>query len=183
MEYEIWGMYPPPIGGVSIHIKRLLGALNEIGRVTLKDFKPKDVYTVDFVKPVKNPLKELFILLFSSKRVIHIEQFSYLLFVSLLIFAGRHHYGITIHNQRSVAIRSKVKILLCRIFFKKCSFIIMNDKLFSEKFANKFDVELQKIHILPAFLPPLLSEQKGLPRYVKDFKLKHDFVLSANCII
>ena len=56
----------------------------------------------------------------------------------------------------------------------------MNDRQFSEKFVDKFNVAPSKIHILPAFIAPTESERIGLPKYVLDFKAKHDFILSAN---
>lgn len=180
MKYEIWGIYPPPVGGVSVHLKRLITALNSFGNVVLKDFKPKKQYVVNYVKPVFNPYVEVISLLFSKKKTIHNEQFSCFVFLCLLIFGFRHKIGITIHNQRSLMIKSRIKMIVCKLFFRKCFFIIMNDKTFSERFARKFNVDFHKIHILPAYIPPSESERLGLPGCVLEFKKKHDFVLSAN---
>ena len=135
---ELWGIYPPPVGGVSIHIKRLILSLNNFGYVTLKDFKPKKHYQFDFIKPVCHPLWEIVSLLIVKRRIIHIEQFSYIFFLSFLLFGWRHKFGITIHNQRSILITSKIKILICKLFFRRCRFIIMNDKSFSKLFLEKF---------------------------------------------
>lgn len=180
LSIEIWGMYPPPIGGVSMHIRRLICALNKIGRVTLKDFIPKQHYEVDFVIPVHKPYKEVLGLIFSRRRLIHNEHFSYLLFLCFLLFGRKHVIGMTIHNQRSLLIKSKMKELICKMFFRQCQFIIMNDEFFSYKFSEKFKIPHDKIHILPAFLPPDISERRGLPDFVLDFRKTHDFIISAN---
>lgn len=180
MQYEIWGLYPPPIGGVSIHIKRLASQLNMYERVVLRDFKPKESYQYDYIEPVRNPFFVAIQLLFMSKRIIHVEQFSLLIFSAFILLGRRHHVGLTLHNQRSITIKNPVKKLICRFFFKQCDFIIMNDEQFSKRFVSYYKVNADKIHILPAFLPPDDSERKGLPVAVKKLRDKHDFVLSAN---
>lgn len=180
MIVEVWGIYPPPIGGVSIHIKRLIIQLNRIERVILKDFKPKRSYPFDYIFPVNNPIWEIIRLPFIERRLIHVEQFSYALFALLLLFGWKHKLGFTVHNQRSVLISSKAKIKLCALFFKRCCFLIMNDGGFKPKFAKFFNLPEEKIHILPAFLPPNDVERDGLPFAVKEFRQNHEFLISAN---
>lgn len=177
---ELWGLYPPPVGGVSIHIKRLIYELNRITRVYLKDFKPKKTYPFDYIIPVKNPVFEILKLPFVEKKIIHVEQFSYVLFLLLLVFGWKHKVGITMHNQRSVLISSWIKRKLCCFFFKKCNFIIMNDGEFKSRFASFFNVPENIIHVLPAFLPPNDTEKSGLPDSVMDFRTTHKFLISAN---
>ena len=180
LNIEIWGLYPPPLGGVSIHIKRLVSQLNKYERVVLMDFKPKSSYQYDFIEPVICPVFAALKLLFCPKRIIHVEQFSYLIFLSLSLLSWRHKVGLTLHNQRSLFIKSTYKKLICRLFFKRCDFIIMNDEHFSRKFASFYDVNPSIIHILPAYLPPEESEKKGLPAVVTEFRKQHPFLLSAN---
>lgn len=177
---EIWGVYPPPIGGVSMHVKRLVLSINKIGYVCLKDFKPKRNYSEYFIEPVFNPIKEVISLLFVKKKIIHNQQFSIFVFICLLIFGCRHKIGMTIHNQRSLNINNAIKMWICKLFFRKCSFIIMNDEAFSYKFSEKFGVPLPKIHIQPAFIKQDASERKGLPLEIMEFRNKHDLLLSAN---
>ena len=177
---EIWGLYPPPLGGVSIHIKRLISDLNKYERVILKDFKPKKCYQYDYIEPVRNPLNAALQLLFEKKKIIHVEQFSLLIFSAFLLLGRKHHVGLTLHNQRSITIKNPIKKLICRFFFKQCDFIIMNDKQFAKRFVSHYKVDAKKICILPAFLPPDKSEKKGLPAVVMEFRRKHDFLLSAN---
>lgn len=177
---EIWGLYPPPVGGVSIHIKRLIWGLNKYERVILKDFKPKSDYPYDYIIPVRHPILEIVKLPFINKRIIHIEQFSYTLFVLLLLFGFRHKIGITMHNQRSILITSRLKRGVCALFFKRCNFIIMNDGCFMYKFSSFFNVPIENIYLLPAFLPPNDIERAGLPDSVKVFRNQHEFMLSAN---
>ena len=180
MIVELWGLYPPPIGGVSIHIKRLIVGMNKKMRVFLKDFKPKEEYAYDYIIPVKVPIWEILKLPFIKKRIIHVEQFSLALFIALLVSGWKHYLGITIHNQRSILITSKIKNAICRCFFNRCRFIIMNDNKFKNSFVHFFKVKEEKIHVLPAFLPPTEAERRGIPAFVNDFKSCHTFIVSAN---
>ena len=180
MNVEIWGLYPPPLGGVSIHIMRLMHQLNLYEYVLLKDFKPKDSYSYGYIFPVKYPIFEAIKLFFLKKRIIHVEQFSLLIFIAILVLGRKHVVGITLHNQRSISIKHPLKKKKCEYFFKKCAFIIMNDNKFSKIFSLYYHVSPDKIHILPAFLPPGVDERKGLPDNVLRFKKKHDYLLSAN---
>lgn len=41
MKIELWGSYSPPIGGVSIHVMRLLHSLNKKRFILLRNFKGK----------------------------------------------------------------------------------------------------------------------------------------------
>ena len=81
MKKEIWGFYPPPVGGISIYCKRLAEKLYAKDKqIVLRNFvnsKSDNEYVVD----VKSRLWEFLKLLFVPKRVIH-AQFTnfYLLF-------------------------------------------------------------------------------------------------------
>ena len=74
MKIEIWGTYPPPIGGVSIHIYRLIHSLHTIdSSVVLRNFG-KQVSNISYVKHVSYPWMEFLLLPFRKKRIIHLHS-------------------------------------------------------------------------------------------------------------
>ena len=75
MKIEIWGTYPPPIGGVSIHIYRLIHSLHTIdSSVVLRNFG-KQVSNISYVKHVSYPWMEFLLLPFRKKRIIHLHSY------------------------------------------------------------------------------------------------------------
>lgn len=180
-EIQLWGLYPPPIGGVSIHIMRLIHSLNGYERIELLDFKPKKEYNVDYVTPVKSKIFELIKLAIGRKKIIHVHMTSPLFFLSLMLFGFRHSIGITMHNQRAIKDNNIIKKNIYKLFFNHCSFIIMNDAKYSERFAKCFKLrDKSKIHIVPAFILPTEQERIGILPKVKTFREAHDFMISAN---
>ncbi len=178
---ELWGSYPPPIGGVTIYLKRLLEHLCESVEVQLIDFsgvpKPSKVPNVRacYFLPI-----EVLRLLFGKSKIIHLNSFSFMMSLCFLLFGWRHKYGITIHNQRGILIKSRLKRIVYSYFLNRCDFIIMNDNNYKEKFARFFKVKEEKIFVLPAFIAPTNMERRGIPVEVLKFREKHSFLISAN---
>ena len=82
MKIEIWGTYPPPIGGVSIHIYRLIHSLHTIdSSVVLRNFG-KQVSNISYVKHVSYPWMEFLLLPFRKGLFIFIQ----IIFLHLLYF-------------------------------------------------------------------------------------------------
>jgi glycosyltransferase involved in cell wall biosynthesis len=102
MKIEIWGTYPPPIGGVSIHIYRLIHSLHTIdSSVVLRNFG-KQVSNISYVKHVSYPWMEFLLLPFRKKRIIHLHSNNIFAFALFLLFGGRHKVGVTLHNQNLI---------------------------------------------------------------------------------
>ena len=181
MKIEIWGTYPPPIGGVSIHIKRLIHSINTLNSVCLKNFS-KYPYkgTSDYIINIHCALFEFISLLWCKKKVIHIHSNSYITFFAFLIFGQRHKLGITLHNQRLGQSIPKIQQTIVSSFFEKVQFIILNDENYSKKIIKKYCIDTNKMYIIPAFIPPLNIERKGLPDSITDFKNSHKFLISSN---
>lgn len=67
MKKEIWGFYPPPIGGISIYCKRLAEKLHAIDEsVIMRDFAQSG-YESECVMRVKNRILEFLKLPLSPK--------------------------------------------------------------------------------------------------------------------
>lgn len=178
---ELWGKMPPPLGGVTIYLKRLLGGLLGYTDVEVVDFsRGKKQVNYTNTRLANSLPKELLHLLFGTPKIIHLNSFNLLLAICFILFGWRHQYGITIHNQRGVRIKSPLKRKVMSMFLNRCSFIIMNDGEYKKRFAAFFQVGEDKIHILPAFIAPQETERRGLPSEVIGFKNKHDFLISGN---
>lgn len=181
---EIWGKLPPPIGGVTIYLKRLADRLSKYTNVEVVDFsKIHKEFGVPYARASYSLPKELIHLLFGPPRVIHLNSFNVMLAACFLLLGWRHKYGITIHNQRGVLIKSNVKKIIFSLFLNRCSFIIMNDDNYRTKFSSYFNIKRNNIHILPAFIIPDNSERLGLPEEVRQFRKLHDYLLSANAFM
>ncbi len=180
MKIELWGTYPPPIGGVSIHVYRLIHNLHKLdSEIVLKDFGSGNS-GFSYVKSVKSKWWEFLRLLFVSPKIIHLHSNNIKAFLLLYLFGSKHQIGITIHNKNLVKIKSGLQKCIVRCFLKKVSFIILNDEDYKNALINKFHCKKDKIHILPAFLPPIEAEYKGLDDDILDFRKQHHFLLSAN---
>lgn len=180
MQIELWGTYPPPIGGVSMHVYRLIHYLHLLDpEIILKNFGTKDPNLV-YVKTVKRKWIAFGQLLFAPTKIIHLQSNNVVAFLGLLVFGVKHKIGITIHNKNLVAVKSRIKCCIIRCFLKKVSFIILNDVDYKYALIKKFNCKEEKIHILPAFLPPIKMEFKGLDEDILAFRKKHKYLLSAN---
>lgn len=180
MKIELWGTYPPPIGGVSIHLYRLVHRLYRRGvPVLLRNFgesRPR----IPYVKTVAHPGIEFLFLLLKKKRIIHLHSNRFSALLLLLVLGIRHKIGITLHNQNLIREKSFIKKMVIRMFFHRASFVIMNDKDYCCRLCDAFGCDGKNFHILPAFLPPEESEYLGLGEDVLKFRQQHSFLISAN---
>lgn len=176
---EIWGVYPPPLGGVSIHVKRLIHGLNKYRLVLLRNYGTK-VKGYEYIKNVTYLPLLIFSLLWGRNRIIHVHSNSYIIFLFLLLFGTRHKIGVTLHNQRIARVKSPFKQFVFTLFLRRADFIILNSKKYSEILIQKYRLSENRLHVLPAFILPMESEYCGLPKDVLDFRKKCTYLISAN---
>jgi hypothetical protein len=178
---EIWSTYPPPYGGVSVHSMRLYETLkiNQSVKLVFKDFNGLEVHQDNHIIKVNNFPYEFCSLLFKRNRIIHLHSNNLNLWIAIGLLIFRHSFIITIHNQNLRTITSRIKNFLLKIFLKKVKYLILNDSDLSEFLLAKFHLKKEKIKILPAFIPPLESEQIGLNREFIEFRNKYKFVVST----
>ena len=180
MKIEIWGTYPPPIGGVSIHIYRLIHSLHTIdSSVVLRNFG-KQVSNISYVKHVSYPWMEFLLLPFRKKRIIHLHSNNIFAFALFLLFGGRHKVGVTLHNQNLIKKTSFIKKKIIQVFLRHAAFVVLNDDNYLLKLCSHFHCSRNNFHILPAFLPPTQAEYIGLSEDILFFRKQHSFLLSAN---
>ncbi len=179
MRKEIWGFYPPPLGGISIYCKRLVDKLHgKEPSVILRNFaksKSRKEYVVD----VSNPLWEFVCLLFVKKRIIHSQFTNIYLLLLLYIFGARHPLIMTLHNRRLVLLCGW-KRRVVNLLFRRARYIIYNDSTYTAELQKKYDIEENKIVILPTYISPLNEECKGLTPEIETFCNKYEYTISAN---
>lgn len=179
---EIWGTYPPPIGGVTIHLKRLYDILHKIDKegFLFKNFNGN--YHNDFKRiiKVKSKFFEFIKLLTSINRIYHLHSNSTASMFLFLALARRSLYGITIHNKSFETKHSLVKELIISKFFKKCSFIFINDIRYAKFLCNKYNIRRNKVHTVSAFIPPSLPERPKIPIEVKELRKIKKYLISAS---
>lgn len=180
MNIELWGSYPPPIGGVSIHVMRLIHALNEYRFVLLRNFKGNKKVSFKYVHNVRYPLWEFVSLLMKRKRIIHLHSNNVYTFLALYMTGFRHHIGVTLHNKRLIDETSFIRRSIIKRFLKKASFVILNDPHYKQLLLEKEWIKEETSYVLPAFIPPTNQERCGVNETIRTFRTRHPFLISAN---
>lgn len=150
------GPAPNNIGGISIHIRRLVQLL-------------KNEYFFDFVDEGHNRyegifnLRSLNILIYLHKLfkadIVHIHSGIFILRIFHIIVSKiilKKYTVVTIHRDPSVEKKNKYN----KFFLKKCNHVILVNKIGYD--LMKTDSE-SKYHLLPAFLPPIIENEPYLP--------------------
>lgn len=180
MKVELWGTYPPPIGGVSIHVYRLIHSLHKLdSSIILRDFG-KSKSNISYVKKVSYRWLEFFSLPFRKKRVIHLHSNNLLAFTLLILLGKRHKIGVTLHNQNLIKETSFVRKKIIQGFLRRAAFVVLNDNNYLLRLCSYFHCSKNNFYVLPAFLPPDRSEYLGLSEDILSFRKQHSFLLSAN---
>ena len=174
------GAYPPPLGGVSVHLKRLIGHLKSNGYLVQifdpsKNFGSKAAMLIAFFKVV----------LTNNYDIIHIHYFSFQrAFVLIpLRFIKRFKIYFTDHNQKLFS-KGHVKRLLTRKFFNYVDYlIVVNDHILDYYINNKVKLP-KRVLVQNAFIvPPLNEETNILNTYTRETKVfleTHHPLLAAN---
>lgn len=179
---EIWGTYPPPFGGVTVHIKRLF--------YHLKKRKNLSVQMLNFNGNIHNPEENIFkvdftiapflLLPFKKKKLIHFHSRKIIGWVLMRLFGFRHLKMVTLHNQILRKSNGKFKKKLTAFGLNGFDKILLNDKEYGMFLHEKFKVSLKKMHFIPAFISPLKSEFKRLPEEILKFRKEKQYLISAN---
>ncbi len=179
MKKEIWGFYPPPIGGISIYCKRLAEKLCvKDNMVVMRNFASSRSDR-PYVKDVKNRLFEFLKLPFVARRVIHSQFTNFWFLLLLYIFGWRHRLILTLHNRRIILLKGWKRKVVNRLF-KRARYIIYNDATYTPQLADVYDIDQSKIVLLPTYISPVSDEAKGLTADIAGFIAAHEYTLSAN---
>ena len=179
MKKEIWGFYPPPIGGISIYCKRLAEKLHAIDEsVIMRDFAQSG-YESECVMRVKIRILEFLKLPFVPKRLIHAQFTNFYLLMMLYLFGWKHYIVLTLHNRRIVLLDGWKRKVVNQLF-RRAKYIIYNDPAYTALLREKYDIDSGKIVLLPTYMAPEQSEVKGLTTELEEFINKHEYSISSN---
>ena len=204
MKIDIIGSYPPPYGGISIHIKRLSEHLNEVGiKHTIYDTAAllstntplrKGGNVVPITSPIKWALKYLF---FSNSDIVHLDaagDWKLRLYSGLVIGLIRRKkvvitnngsdlvwpYAISCLRKPDSSFSAKLITKLVIYSHKRASFIICVNPDIRELMLS-LGVRPERTEIVPAFIPPVVKKEDitRIPQEVLDFIESHTPVISA----
>lgn len=186
MKIALIGPYPPPYGGISVHIQRMAAHLEaeDIECVIYDDSgTEKSEKNVICINNLKRWLPKYFF--FAKEDVIHYHNPNWILRIifGLMVFWGKKTI-ISIHGESlSDSLKSagwfQKKIMIFAL--KYTSFIIaLNPKI--GELALSTGVKPENMEIIPSFIPPTISEDDlaKVPQEVWDFIDSHSPVISAN---
>lgn len=179
MKIILVGIYPPPFGGVAVHLKRLLHGLKESCQISLIDVSKIDSNEENVINMTES--KMLFYLFFKQeKSIVHFHIFSVKLVMALFLLSLRHRTIITFHNERFIQTLKSSGILIFHFSKFLMNYvhhvIVLNDKC--KKLAEQIIKDKTKIKILPNFIP--LQNVPSPNEEIIRFRKKHEFVLSSN---
>jgi glycosyltransferase involved in cell wall biosynthesis len=184
----IIGTVPPPYGGVTVHVQRLMEKLDEFNI----DYVLYDVFGVereekeDRIIRIKHP--KLWILkyfLSPDKEIIHNHTTDWKgqLIVGLMGLLGKRTIS-TLHSEKLIKSWKdynviKRKAIQCALK-SSTSLIVVNSDI--KEFCLSIGVDPDKIFLIPAFIPPVLDNEEinEIPLNVRDFLESHYPIISAN---
>lgn len=163
------GTYPPPFGGVTIHIKRFINLFDakefEIG---VLDLNKKKLFRGEDILSTSNAIR--IIIFFFKADIIHLHiQNNLKIAIILISKLFRKNVIYTQHNSRigNVLIWKVLNLFCDRI-------ILVNSNNIEHRLINK-----DKIKVIPAFLPP--DKLDLLPDYVTIKISNYKYIFSSNC--
>ena len=179
MKVEIWGVFPPPLGGISVYCKRLAEILHDMDPsvVLLNFFSSRS--GCGYVRDVRFKLWEFIRLLFVKHRIIHVQLRNVWFLTALYLVGFRHEIVITIHN-RKMLLQEGWRGRMMRRFLSRTRAIIFNDPQFTDLLVDKFGIDESLVTILPTFIPPTDAERRGVPAVIDEFCKKHRYNISTN---
>jgi glycosyltransferase involved in cell wall biosynthesis len=179
---EIWGVYPPPIGGISMYCRRLVESLHLIDdNVSMLNFAHSKT-NIEYVRDVRYPIFEFLKLPFVSRKIIHVQLRNVYFLVLLYMFGWRHSIVITLHNRKMLLLKGWQKYII-NLFLKRTKHIIYNDDKFTEELLSMYSIDSSKISILPTYMSPSEEERKGLASDIENFINVHKYTISTNASV
>lgn len=161
---DIIGPYPPPFGGISIHISRMLPLLraSEIQVTVYNQYNFEDDSSC--IIATNKSIFWWVLYLFKTKGlIVHIHQFAWFQFpyVFLLSKISRSKIFFTIHNERLLEVNWLVrKVMIWLLKYSSIDHIIVVSKSLSE---NMTSAGVKSVEWLPAYVPPNNNGGKSLP--------------------
>ncbi len=180
------GPYPPPYGGIAIHIQRLKEQLEKRGyECVVYELGRQEPSEKNIIR-IKNSKKWLLkYFIFAKDDVIHFHNPDWRMRVimGLMGLLGKKTV-ISIHGESlsdSLKEGSWFRKQIIKFGLKHTSFVIADNEKIKD-IVLSLKVKQQKVACVSAFIPPIVKEDdyQKVPRYVWDFIHQHRPVISAN---
>ncbi len=181
----IIGPYPPPYGGISVHLERLIPFLDKLGYFFI-------LYNISTTRSIHNKVISInrfktiyfiIICLFKKGKIFHLYSPNWyvrLIFAFFTMFR-KGKFIISIQGPSiSDALKSKFKIrgnITKWIINCMDKIIACNNQIKSE--CIEFINDPNKVLMIPAFIPPLDNEIDDPPKYILDYIRKHSPTIVA----
>jgi len=183
MEIIQIGLYPPPYGGVSIHIKRLHEKLLLAGFNSLVVNLSKSGAKVETNVISKYGKLGWIIPVFFRKEkcVFHFHNCSVLVYLCSFLFSLRHIVVLSVHNPRNFEnylSSNSIRRRIYRILLSPFNYIIVDNQE-TLNLGKELLKSTRKFRVIPEFIPP--AEIPPIEDHlINGIREDHKFVLSSN---
>jgi glycosyltransferase involved in cell wall biosynthesis len=166
LDVLVLGPYPPPLGGMSVYVQRLHRQLVTRGlRVAVLNHFRSSLESPEVIGTLaRNPLRYWWSLRRTRSRVVHYHhssRTSALVAVALVSRRDARTFVVTLHGPLR-ALRSRLPLVrrLTAWSLRRFDSVVAVSAEVAEQIAEI--VPLERVTVLPAFLPPDRSEMDGL---------------------
>lgn len=190
MKINIIGPYPPPYGGISIHIKRLYQKLKSLNIES-------NIYCENKINIDNNEIKNLklkkFILLsifLKKNEIIHLHTsgLKIRLIMSLISFLFSKKLIITVHGvslEEEYNQLNKFGKIIYKFLLNKISYlIVVNSEI--KDWCIKNEILLNRIEVIPAYINPIVSKNdylkinKEVWDFIENSKKRNEKIITGN---
>jgi glycosyltransferase involved in cell wall biosynthesis len=175
------GPIPPPFGGVSVHIKRLISLAKKNGHDTHSFYTSKK-----YRSKILNSMKLTWLIFKKNYDIIHVQGYfrAYMLVIFVIRFIRGYKIYFTDHNPRLFENKRKGTVFLIKKFIEKLDYLIVVSNHVLDGYRKNNVMLPRNLLIQNAFLPPnLVKEEVIFQRYsqkAKDFISLHSPLIIAN---
>lgn len=174
------GAIPPPYGGVTVHLRRLLDALHSRNiRVSLFDISGQTKIAEGVT--CMRWRTAVWRLLFQRRSIVHFHNFGPRNLYLYALLGMRHRTLLTLHNERfhdELAERGSLeRRLLIWAFNRLDCIVVVNEKCTA--LAKGIVRDYAKVRVVPTFIPPPESDNGDLSEPMKSLRDRHRILIAS----
>jgi glycosyltransferase involved in cell wall biosynthesis len=166
-DLAIFGPYPPPLGGISVHIKRLEYYLKR-AEIDYTVYNHGFTQEENIIATRKKPIWYLKLLFLKKYKAFHFHQFFYFHFIYYWLFSllRSENIIVTIHSERLLNY-SGLKLKIALFFLSKTKRLTLISV--SKNLKGFLDSNGISTIFLPAYVPPNLINEKTVVSHKQIF--------------
>lgn len=179
------GSYPPPYGGITIHVQRLKAHLDKNGyKCIVYSSTGRDAPPVESVRR-QNIKKTILDIFFSSDWIIHYHDTDWRIgvVIGILGLLGKK-VVFSIHGENlndSLQNGGLLRRAIIKFALRHTTFVIA-DNADIRRLVLSLGIKPNRVDVVSAFIAPMVNEvdYHKIPQYIWDFMKIHEPVISAN---